>query len=381
LTDFRTFPYNFHPKNERTGDLENIKYNLFERTEPVVLPEQLGFGKYFTDNVFVMDYTPAKGWHNPQITSLASLQMHPATSVLHYGQTIFEGLKAYYTPDGEYQLFRPEENFKRMNNSARRLCMPEVDVDYCVDALKELVWIERNWIPRGESDSLYVRPFMYGDDPVLGVKPSDTYKFILLLSPVGAYYPEGFKPVKILIQDEYVRTVRKGLGECKTAGNYAASLIGQEIAKKEGCTQTLWLDAVELKYIEEVGTMNIFVQFNDEVATPQLTGGILPGITRKSAIQILRDWGYKVSERQVSLDELLTRYAKGEVLEVFGTGTAAIISSVCELKYKDKSLVFCDRQVGKLAERLFKELTGIQKGILPDRFGWTTKVEPVSVTA
>ncbi len=361
--------------------MENITYNLFERKEPIVLPESLGFGKYFTDNVFVMDYNPQKGWHNPQITAVSNLQMHPATSVLHYGQTIFEGLKAYYTPNGEYQLFRPEENFKRLNNSARRLCMPEVDVDFCVEALKELIWIERDWIPRGEMDSLYVRPFMFGEDPVLGVKASDTYKLIFLLSPVGAYYPEGFKPVKILIQDEYVRTVRKGLGECKTAGNYAASLIGQEIARKEGCTQTLWLDAVELKYIEEVGTMNIFVQFKDEVATPMLTGGILPGITRKSTIQILKDWGYNVTERLIPLQEVLDRYEKGEVLEVFGTGTAAIISSVCELKYKDNSLIFCDKKVGNLAERLFNELTGMQKGRLEDRYGWTTRIEPVTVSA
>lgn len=360
--------------------MENIKYNVFERTEPVVLPKQLGFGRYFTDNVFVMDYSPDQGWHSPRIVALSSLQMHPATNVLHYGQTIFEGLKAYYTPTGEVQLFRPEENFIRMNNSARRICMPELDVDFCVEALKELVWIEKDWIPRGESDSLYVRPFMYGADPYLGVRPSETYTFIILLSPVGAYYPEGFKPVKILIQDEYVRTVRKGLGECKTAGNYAASLAGAEIAHKAGCTQTLWLDAVELKYIEEVGTMNIFVQFNDEVTTPLLSGGILPGITRKSTIQILKDWGYNVTERLISLEELLTRYEKGEVLEVFGTGTAAIISSVCELKYKENSLIFCNKQVGKLAERLFKELTGIQKGVIEDRYGWTAKVEAQTIT-
>jgi len=361
--------------------LENIKYNLYERKDPVVLPETLGFGRYFSDNVFVMDYNPQKGWHNPQITALGNLHMHPAASVLHYGQTIFEGLKAYYTPDGEYQLFRPEENFKRLNNSARRLCMPEVDVDFCVEALKELVWIDREWVPRGDKESLYIRPFMFGEEAMLGVKPSDTYKLIFLLSPVGAYYPEGFQAIKILIQDEYVRTVRKGLGECKTAGNYAASMAGQEIARREGCTQVLWLDAVELKYIEEVGTMNIFIQFNDQVATPMLSGGILPGITRKSSMRILRDWGYNVSERQIPLKEVLDRYEKGEVLEIFGTGTAAIISSVGAVRYGGHDFVLNNGNVGPLAERLFNELTGIQKGKVEDRYGWITKVEPLAVNA
>lgn len=361
--------------------MSQIKYNLIDRTEPVVLKENLGFGNHFTDHVFEMDYTPEKGWHNAIITRLDKLEFHHATTFMHYGQTIFEGLKAYYTPNGEIQLFRPEKNMERLNKSAKRLCMPEVDIAFTVEALKELVAIEKDWVPKNHLDSLYVRPFMIGTDSLLGVKPSSAYKFIILLSPVGAYYPEGFKPIKIMIQEEYVRAVRKGLGECKTAANYASSLLGAEIARKMGYTQCLWLDAVELKYIEEVGTMNIFIRFNNEIVTPALTGGILHGITRLSTIQLLKDMGYNLVERLISVDELVSRYEKGEVLEVFGTGTAAVISSVGEIKFRDNILKLTkDNQPGELATKLFDELSGIQRGTIPDRHNWIQKVD-VEVTA
>lgn len=355
--------------------MEKIAYEILEREEPVVLAENLGFGKYFTDHIFVMDYSPVKGWHDAKIMPLRNLSLHPATTFIHYGQTIFEGLKAYYGENGDILLFRPEKNYQRLNNSARRLCMPEIDIDFMVEATKELVRIDKDWVPRNNSDTLYVRPFMVGSDPFLGVRPSADYKMFVMLSPVGAYYPEGFKPVKILIQDDYVRAVRKGLGECKTAANYAASMLGAEIARKQGYTQVLWLDAVELKYIEEVGTMNIFIQIGDEVITPKLTGGILPGITRLSVIDILRDWGMTVTERQISIDEFMAEYDKGNVKEVFGSGTAAVISSVGELKYKDRTLPVSGGEIGPLAQKLFDHLTAIQRGKVEDKFGWTLKVE------
>jgi branched-chain amino acid aminotransferase len=353
----------------------NINYQLKKRINAVNLPDNLGFGKYFTDHVFEMDYSKGEEWHNATIKPLEDLSMHPGTMFMHYGQAIFEGLKAYYTVNDELHLFRPEKNLERLNNSAKRLCMPEVNIEEALEALKDLVAIEKNWIPRGENEALYIRPFMLGTEPFLGVKPSQNYKFIYLLSPVGAYYAEGFKPVKILVQDEYVRAVRKGLGECKTPANYAASLLGAEVAKKQGYAQVLWLDAVELKYIEEVGTMNIFIRFDDEVVTPALTGGILPGITRLSVIQLLKEWGENVNERKVSVDEFVEKHKQGKVLEVFGTGTAALISPVAELNFKGEKLIMNDGKIGELSQKLFDELTGIQYGRKDDTHDWIVKVK------
>ena len=355
--------------------MEQIKYQIKKRTGKVVLPEKLGFGQYFTDHVFEMDYNNLKGWHNPVIRSLDSLQMHPATSFIHYGQTIFEGLKAFKNIQGEVVLFRPKVHLQRLNNSAKRICMPEVNIDFVLGALKELVAIDSDWIPAKKGEALYIRPFMYGTDPALGVRPSNEYKFVILLSPVGAYYPEGFKPVKILIQDDYVRAVRKGLGECKTAANYAASLLAAREAAEKGFTQVLWLDGVEQKYIEEVGTMNIFVNFKNEIATPALNGSILPGVTRRSVIQILKEWGMNIVERAISVDEIISSYEKGNLLGLFGTGTAAIISSVGSLTYKDKNMVFNDGQSGDLDLKLFNELTSIHYGEKGDIHNWIVKVE------
>ena len=354
--------------------MEKIAFQLKNRKEQVNLPSNLGFGQIFTDHVFEMDYDSDKGWYNPQIKPLERLSLHPATMFIHYGQAVFEGLKAFRTKDENVVIFRPERHLQRLNNSSKRLCIPEIDVDFVLSALKELVWLDREWIPAKKGESLYIRPFIFGSDPVLGVRPSATYKLIILLSPVGAYYPEGFKPVKILATDEYVRAVRKGIGECKTPGNYAASLYASEFARQQGFTQVLWMDGVEQKYIEEVGTMNIFIRFKNEIATPKLTGGILPGITRDSVLQILRDWEMKVTERLIPMDEVITEYKKGNVLGVFGTGTAAIISEVELLKYKEIEMKFESKQSNDLALKLFDKLTSIHYGLSEDKYNWLTHV-------
>lgn len=359
--------------------MEKIRYHIKEKEGHVKLPDNLGFGQYFTDHIFEMDYDPQNGWHNAEIKPLHDLNIHPATTFIHYGQSIFEGMKTFKNKNGDAVLFRGDNHISRLNNSARRICMPEVDVDFVLSALKDLIAIEKNWIPSKKGESLYIRPFMFGADPFLGVRPSVKYKFVILLSPVGAYYTEGFKPVKILVQDNYVRAVRKGIGDCKTSGNYAASLLAGEEAKKKGFTQVLWLDGIEQKYIEEVGTMNIFVRFKDEITTPKLTGSILPGITRDSVIQILKDWGMNVTERLISIDEVVDEYKKGNLTDVFGTGTAAIISSVGLLSYKDNNMLINNGEPGELAVKLFDEITAIQNGSAEDRFNWITKVEKKEV--
>jgi len=359
--------------------MEQIKYIIKERTKKIVLPNKLGFGQIFTDHIFEMDYTKDRGWHSPTIKPLENIQMHPAMSVIHYGQSIFEGLKAFKTVKGEVVIFRPDLHMHRLNNSAKRICMPEVDVDFALEALRELVAIESDWIPTNRGEALYIRPFMFGTDPALGVRPSFDYKLVFLLSPVGAYYPEGFKPVKILVQDDYVRAVRKGLGECKTSANYAASLLAAQEASKKGFTQVLWLDGVEQKYIEEVGTMNIFIQFKDEITTPKLNGSILPGVTRRSVIQILKEWGMNVTERNISIDEVISAYDKGNLVGLFGTGTAAIISSIGWLTYKDKNMLFNNGQPGELDLKLFQELTSIHYNEKPDTHNWLFKVEKKAV--
>ncbi|HEY4755547.1 MAG TPA: branched-chain amino acid aminotransferase [Ignavibacteriaceae bacterium] len=354
--------------------MEKIAYQLKESKEKVNLPVNLGFGQIFTDHIFEMDYNSDQGWYDPRIKPLEQLSLHPATMFIHYGQTVFEGLKAFKTKDENVVIFRPDRHLQRLNNSSRKLCIPEIDINFVLSALKELVWIDREWIPTKKGESLYIRPFIYGSDPFLGVKPSSSYKLIILLSPVGAYYPEGFKPVKILATSEFVRAVRKGIGECKTPGNYAASLFATEYARRQGFTQVLWMDGVEQKYIEEVGTMNIFIQFKNEVATPKLTGGILPGITRESVLQILKDWEIKVTERLIPMEEVISEYKKGNVLSVFGTGTAAIISEVEFLKYKDVEMKFDRNQSSNLALNLFDKLTSIHYGLSEDKYNWLTHV-------
>jgi branched-chain amino acid aminotransferase len=361
--------------------MEPIQFNIKERTSRVFLPESLGFGKIFTDHMFEMEYNDKRGWHNPTIKPVEDLPIHPASMFIHYGQAIFEGLKSFKQESGEVILFRADEHFERLNNSAKKICIPEVDVDFMLEALKELVNVDREWVPSKRGESLYIRPFVFGSDPFLGVKPAKEYKLIILLSPVGAYYPEGFKPVKILVTDEYVRAVRKGLGDCKTPANYAASLLAGQDAVKKGYTQVLWLDGVEQKYIEEVGTMNIFINLKDEIVTPKLNGSILPGITRKTVIEILKDWKMNIVERNISIQEVIQAYDKGNLLSVFGTGTAAIISSVGWLTYKDKKMVLNNGKAGELDKKLFDEITSIHYGLKEDTHGWTLPVEQKQVVS
>jgi len=354
----------------------NIEIVEHETDTKVKLPEELPFGKYYTDHIFEMDYYASTGgWQKPTIKKFENLQLSPAAMVLHYGQAIFEGLKAYKQDDGRVALFRPEKNVERLNRSAKRMCIPEVDPKLALEAIIELVKIDKDWIPTKPGYSLYIRPFMFSTEPSFGVRVADNYKFMIVLSPVGPYYPEGFKPVPIMVTDKYVRAVRKGTGEAKAAGNYAAGLAAQAEAKKEGYSQILWLDAIEQKYIEEVGAMNIFVQFKNEVATPMLSGSILPGITRMSVLQILKDWKYNVNERLISINEVVDGYKSGNLVEVFGTGTAAVICSVSKLKYNDEVLKFNDEVAGELGTKLYEELTGIQCGRVPDRHNWMTFID------
>lgn len=334
----------------------------------------LTFGHIFTDHMFVMDYETGKGWYDPRIVPYGALEFEPSIMVFHYGQAVFEGLKAYKAQDGRILLFRPRRNMERLNVSNDRMCIPFVDVDFAVKAIKTLVHFERDWVPSKEGTSLYIRPFIISTDPYLGVKPSDTYKFFIILSPVGAYYPEGINPVKIYVETKYVRAVKGGIGFAKTPGNYAASLKAQVEAKEKGYTQVLWLDGVERKYIEEVGTMNVFFKIDGEVITPPLEGSILGGITRESVIMMLKSWGIKVSERPISINELYDAHSKGVLEEAFGTGTAAVISPIGEFNWNDNIITVNGGKTGELARKLYDTLTGIQTGKLPDPFGWVEEV-------
>lgn len=348
------------------NELKVIKAtNLKEKPEKVT-----GFGKLFTDYMFVMDYEQGEGWHNPRIEPYKPVMMDPGSSVLHYGQGIFEGLKAYKTAEGKVQMFRPKDNFLRLNRSAEKLCIPQIDVDFVLDALHKLIELEKEWIPTEEGTSLYVRPYIVATESFLGVRPAFNYKLFIILSPVAAYYPEGLKPVKILVESNYVRAVRGGLGEAKTMANYAASLLAAQEANKKGFTQVLWLDGVEQKYVEEVGTMNIFFKIAGEVITPSLDGSILPGITRDSVIKVLKEWNVPVSERKISIDEVVEAYKKGTLEEVFGTGTAAVISPVGELTYKDTKMELKDLGADSTAHKIYDYLTAIQYGKEKDLFNW-----------
>ncbi len=335
---------------------------------------KLGFGKYFTDHMFVMEYTDGEGWQNARIVPFDYIPIHPASTVLHYGAEIFEGMKAYRTADG-YQMFRPIENVKRMNDSAERLCLPTLDEEFTLKALETLITLEYDWIPNLPGTSLYIRPFMFGNDESLGVHAVHRATFVIILSPVGSYYAEGINPVKISIESEDVRAVRGGTGYAKCGGNYAASLRAGKRAEAKGFTQVLWLDGVERKYIEEVGAMNVMFKIDGEIATPMLTGSVLPGITRKSCLEILKEWGYKVSERLISVDELLSAAESGKLEEAWGTGTAAVVSPIGHLFYKDVDHVVSNNQIGELTQRLYDELTGIQWGKKPDTRGWCYKVK------
>jgi branched-chain amino acid aminotransferase len=339
--------------------------------------DQLGFGVYYTDHMFIIDYTENNGWHQPRIIPYQPIVLDPAAKVFHYGQTIFEGLKAYRTQDDRIQLFRPDMNIRRLNLSNERMCIPPIDNQLVLDALKQLIAVDQDWIPTEEGTSLYIRPFVIATQPALGVAPSTQYQFIIIMSPVGAYYPEGVNPVKIFVESEYVRTVVGGVGEAKTAGNYAAGLRAQEKAKYQGYSQVLWLDGVHRQYIEEVGSMNVFFKINGTVLTPALNGSILNGITRNSIIQLLKHWNIPVIERAISIQELYDAGRDGTLEEAFGTGTAAVISPIGELNWCDEKLVIQDGNTGQLSGKLYDTLTGIQKGTLPDPFAWMVEV-PIS---
>jgi branched-chain amino acid aminotransferase len=354
-----------------------MQIRIEQTKNPKRKPDQnnLGFGKYFTDHMFIMDYDDGKGWYDPRIIPYQPLALDPATSVFHYGQAIFEGMKAYLSKDGKILLFRPKKNMERINSSDDRMSMPLIDVDFGVEAIKVLVKLDKDWIPTVEGTALYIRPFIISTDPFLGVRASNTYKFIIILSPVGAYYPQGIAPVNIYVEPEYVRAVRGGTGFAKAAGNYAGSMKAQSLAAKKGYVQVLWLDGVEKKYIEEVGAMNVFFKLKGEVVTPALEGSILPGITRDSVIFLLKHWGMKVSERKLSIHELQEAYNKGELEEAFGTGTAAVISPIGELNWNGCKMIINNSKTGDIAHKLYDTLTGIQFGKIKDEFGWTLEVK------
>ena len=344
---------------------------------PKQKPDQtkLGFGNYYTDHMFIMNYDEGQGWHDPRIVPYGPFSLDPAAMVFHYAQEIFEGLKAYRTADGKIQLFRPEKNMARMNVSCERLCIPKIDEEFAVKAIKTLVKIDEDWIPTEEGTSLYIRPYIFAIDSHVGVHAAKHLIFAIILSPVGAYYPNGIEPVKIYVEQKYVRAVVGGTGFTKAGANYAISLKGQEEAEAQGYVQTLWLDGVERKYVEEVGSMNVFFIIGDEVVTPALVGSILGGITRMSIIELLRSKGYTVTERRLSVDELVEAHKAGKLKEAFGTGTAAVISPIGELKYGDIVMPINDGKIGETSQMLYDTLTGIQWGRIPDTMGWIQTVE------
>ena len=353
----------------------DIRYELVKERKEKPDWNALGFGKYFTDHMFIMDYHEGQGWHDARIVPYQNLSLDPACMVFHYAQEMFEGLKAYRTPAGKIQLFRPDKNIERMNNTNERLCIPALCPEDVLDALKALVEVEKDWVPSADGTSLYIRPFIIATDVQLGVHPSKSYKFMIILCPVGSYYAEGIKPVKIFVEREYVRAVKGGTGFAKIGGNYACSLIGQKKAEEMGYSQVLWLDGIEHKYIDEVGAMNVFFVINGKVITPALDeGNILPGVTRNSCIAMLKELGYDVEERKLSLDEVIEAHKNGVLNEAFGTGTAAVISPMGLLDVGDMKIEINNNEIGPVAKKLYDTLTGIQWGRIEDKFNWTVKV-------
>jgi branched-chain amino acid aminotransferase len=342
------------------------------RTKPH--PDEMGFGIFYSDHMFLMEWDEGKGWHSPRIEPYHVLTLDPAAMVLHYAQAAFEGFKAYPTKDGRILLFRPELNLARMNESMKRICVPTIDEAFVLSAVKKLVSIDRDWIPTGRGQSLYIRPTVIATEPHIGVRPSKHYLFYVITSPVGAYYKEGFSPVKILVEENYVRSAVGGLGGAKAAANYAASLLAAEEAHRRGWTQVLWLDAAKRAFVEEVGTMNIFFMIDGAMVTPELTGSLLPGITRRSVLELADHWGMKTEQRPVAIDELTQAAEDGRLTEMFGSGTAAIISPVSEFCYKDVPYTLSGPQPGPVSVDLFETLLAIQYGEQKDPFGWITEV-------
>ncbi len=346
-------------------------------TQPKVKPtdeSKLGFGKIFTDHMFLMDYEAGKGWFNPRVVPYGNFSLDPATTVFHYGQAIFEGTKCYRRADGGLQLFRPADNMARMTRSAKRMGMPALDEETALAGLKKLVELDADWVPHQDGTSLYIRPTMIATDVMLGVHAAARYLFFIICSPVGSYYKDGLKPVGIYVEDEYVRAVRGGTGFTKCAGNYAASILAGDVAEQKGYSQVLWLDGVEQKYVEEVGSMNMMFAYGNHIVTPTLNGSILPGITRDSILTLARQLGYEVSEERLAIADIFADIKSGKLTEAFGTGTAAVISPVGELCMKGEKLVIGGGQIGPVAQKLYDTLTGIQYGKLPDENHWVTKL-------
>lgn len=353
-----------------------MSLNIIEATEKKNKPEseKIPFGRTFTDHMFVMDYEVDKGWHEPRILPYEPLTLDPAAMIFHYGQTVFEGLKAYRTDDDRVLLFRPEKNFERLNLSSDRLSIPPIDEQEVLGYLKELVELEKDWVPAFEGTSLYIRPFIIATEPSLAVAPSKSYKLMIILSPVGPYFSGGIKPVTINVEDQFTRAVKGGTGMAKTAGNYSSGYQAQAKAAEEGNADVLWLDGVEKRYIEEVGSMNIFFKIDGEIVTPALSGSILQGITRTSILELLHKWEVPVTERRISIDELYQAYEDGKLEEAFGTGTAAVISPVGELNWLGKKMVINDHEIGSLSQDLYDTITGIQRGRKEDVYGWTVEI-------
>ena len=354
-----------------------MEIKITKTTNKKVMPPEaeLGFGQHFSDHMFIMDWTSERGWYDARIAPFAPFTVHPAATVLHYGAEIFEGLKAYRTEDGAIQLFRPMENIRRLNRSAERMCLPTLDEDFALEALETFVKLEADWVPHSFGTSLYLRPFMFGNDETLGVHTVHRATYMIIASPSGSYYKEGINPVKIMIESEDVRTVRGGTGYAKCGGNYAASTRAGERASKKGYSQVLWLDGVERKYIEEVGAMNVMFKIDGEIVTPDISSGsILPGITRKSCIDVLRSLGYKVTERLISVEELVSAMKEGRLEEAWGCGTAAVISPIGRLMYEDVEYIINNEEIGEVSKQLYDLLTGIQWGKVKDSFGWVHKV-------
>ena len=354
--------------------MEEIKIQRATTLKPKPDFKALGFGKVFSDHMFLMNYTAGQGWHDPRIVPYGPFTLEPSAMVFHYAQEVFEGLKAYRTADGRIQLFRPIDNARRLNDSCERLCIPAIDENLFVEAVKTLVAVDREWVPDQPGTSLYIRPFIIATDASLGVHASHTYLFCIITGPVGAYYAEGINPVRIYVEDDDVRAVKGGTGYTKCGGNYAASIRAGERAEQNGYAQVLWLDGVHRKYIEEVGSMNVMFQVGDTVLTPELTGSVLPGITRKSCLGLLKSWGLKVEERLITAQELFDAGADGTLKEAWGTGTAAVISPIGEMGWEDQHVVVNGGKIGPLAQRLYDTLTGIQWGTRPDPFGWVVKL-------
>ncbi|MCI5753156.1 MAG: branched-chain amino acid aminotransferase [Clostridiales bacterium] len=346
-------------------------------TTPKAKPELNGlpFGTYFSDHMFLMNYVDGKGWINPRIVPYGPFELEPSSMVFHYAQEMFEGMKAYRTAEGKIQLFRPDQNIARMNRSGERLCIPHIPEELFLAGLKALIELDQEWVPHDPNSSLYIRPFAFATDPHIGVHASHTYLFAIITCPVGSYYAEGINPVRIMIESADVRAVRGGTGYTKCGGNYAASIRAGEEAAKKGYSQVLWLDGVHRKYIEEVGAMNVMFKINGRIVTPSLANGsVLPGITRKSCLELLHSWGYEVEERDLSVDELMQAAANGSLEEAWGTGTAAVVSPIGELAYRDEHYAVHNNEIGPITQKLYDTLTGIQWGRIEDAFGWTVPV-------